>query len=44
MADAKINPLNTRAFKKASDRFEITVGSIEEKNQEFTFKENTFIV
>lgn len=29
LADAKINPLNTRAFKKADGTYEITVGSID---------------
>eukprot|EP00347_Sterkiella_histriomuscorum_P003337 403364678 len=38
LADQKISPLNTRAFKNADGTFEITVGSIEESVKEVEFK------
>ena len=44
LADAKLNPLNTRAFKQESTKFVITVGSVEEKKEEFTFKDCVFTV
>lgn len=44
LADKKINPLNTRAFKKADGSYEITIGSIEKGTTEHTFKDKSFRV
>lgn len=44
LADQKINPLNTRAFKKDNGSFEITVGSINTGEREVTFKDKLFTV
>lgn len=44
LSDAKINPLNTRAFKKSDGIYEITVGSIDKKDSTHTFKDAQFKV
>lgn len=44
LADQKINPLNTRAFKKPDGSFEITIGSIQKGVKEVTYKDKTFRV
>jgi hypothetical protein len=36
-SETKLSPLNTRAFKLAEGRFEITVGSIEQHHKEHEF-------
>lgn len=42
--DQKIDPLNTRAFKKEDGSIEITVGSIDERVSEATFRDVKFRV
>lgn len=44
LADQKISPLNTRAFKNADGTFEITVGSIEESEKHVDYKNSHFKV
>ena len=44
MTSQKIDPLNTRAFKKDDGSFEITVGSIEKSHTEHDFKGKKFVV
>ena len=44
LAAEKINPLNTRVFKKADGSFDLTVGSIETGTREVTFKDSLFRV
>lgn len=44
LAAEKVNPLNTRAFKKADGSFDITIGSIETGTREVTFKDTLFRV
>jgi dipeptidyl-peptidase-3 len=40
----KIDPLNTRAFKKEDGSYEITIGSIEKEESDHTFEEKKFKV
>ncbi|CDW76384.1 dipeptidyl-peptidase 3 [Stylonychia lemnae] len=44
LADQKINPLNTRAFKRDDGTYLITVGSINTGEREVTFKDKQFTV
>jgi hypothetical protein len=44
MREIKLDPLNTRVFKKQDGSFEITVGSVEKKTQTHTFKNVNFTV
>lgn len=44
LADQKINPLNTRAFKHENGTYEITVGSIDTSEKEVSYKDKNFLV
>ena len=44
LREQKIDPLNTRAFKKPDGTYEVTIGSIDKSERELTFKEHKFRV